>query len=112
LPPACRSIEHGKNSGQQLNQDLKQEQAIMGISPIVNLTPLPPSRPLEADIGLPPMERIKNSSRTGDETYSPSEGRSADDSEEAPEELETEEELELRAQLTNGREEKQINFFA
>jgi hypothetical protein len=83
----------------------------MGISPIVNLTPLPPVRPLAADLGLPPMERIENSSRTGDETYSPSEGRSADDSEDAPEELETEEELELKAQRTNGREGQQINFF-
>jgi hypothetical protein len=49
------------------------------------------------------MERIENSSRTGDETYSPSEGRSADDSDE---------ELELKAQQSNGREEQQINFFA
>jgi len=58
------------------------------------------------------MERIENSSRTGDETYSPSEGRSADDSEDAPEALDTDEELELNAQPTNGREKQQINFFA
>jgi hypothetical protein len=112
LPRACRSIEHGKKLGQQLNQNLMQEQEIMEISPIINLTRLPLSRPLVADLGLPPMERIENSSRTGDETYSPSEGRSADDSDDTPEELDADEELELKAQLTNGREEKQINFFA
>lgn len=86
----------------------------MGISPITGLTPLPITRPVEADLGLPPMERIENSVRTGDETYSPSEGRSADDSDEEFENLagEEEEEVEAKAQAADKQPVRQISFFA
>jgi hypothetical protein len=52
--------------------------ANMGIGPIItNLIPLPLTRPIEPEIETAPMQRVENSARTGDETYSPSDGRSA-----------------------------------
>lgn len=44
----------------------------MGITPITNLLPLPQARNVERGIEPLPMERVENSSRAGDETYSPS----------------------------------------
>ena len=84
----------------------------MEIGPVTSIRALPVVRPLPADPELSGVFDIENFARIGDETYSPSEGRSADDSDDAPEELDTEEELELKAQQSNGREEQQINFFA
>ncbi len=46
----------------------------MGITPIANLTPLPLARAIQPDLDPLPMERVENTSRTGDETYSPSGG--------------------------------------
>jgi hypothetical protein len=54
----------------------------MGISPISNLVPLPEARGIQADLEPLPMQRVENSPRTGDETYSPSNGKSAGGSEE------------------------------
>ena len=56
-----------------------QAGANMGITPIVNLTPL--TRSIEPDLEPLPMARVENSARTGDETYSPSNGKSARGSE-------------------------------
>jgi hypothetical protein len=53
----------------------------MGISPITNLTQLPQPRSIGSELEPPPMERVENSARTGDETYSPSKGKSARGSE-------------------------------
>ena len=53
----------------------------MGITPISNLAPLPLARSVQADLEPLPMERVENSARTGDETYSPSGGKSARGSE-------------------------------
>jgi hypothetical protein len=44
----------------------------MGITPITNLMPLPLTRSIEPDLELLPMERVENTARTRDETYSPS----------------------------------------
>jgi hypothetical protein len=49
----------------------------MGITPIVNLAPLPLTRSIEKELEPLPMERVENTARTGDETYSPSNQRSA-----------------------------------
>ena len=59
----------------------------MGITPITNLTPLPIVPRVEMELGSP-IERVENSTRTGDETYSPSEGRSADSDDEMEEQTE------------------------
>jgi hypothetical protein len=48
----------------------------MGITPITNLTPLTVARAIQADLEPLPMQRVENSPRTGDETYSPSNGPS------------------------------------
>jgi hypothetical protein len=48
----------------------------MGISPITNLIPLSVARPVQSALEPLPMERVENSARIGDETYSPSGGRS------------------------------------
>ena len=53
----------------------------MGITPIVNLTELPVVRSAQSDLEPQPMQRVENSARTGDETYSPSNGQSASGSE-------------------------------
>jgi hypothetical protein len=53
----------------------------MGITSITNLNPMPFARSIRADIEPSPMERVENSARTGDETYSPSGGKSAGGSE-------------------------------
>jgi hypothetical protein len=73
---------------------LKQEQAQMGITPITSLTPLPLARSIEAELEPLPMERVENSARTGDETYSPSNGKSARGAEDDEPEAELEGEVE------------------
>jgi len=61
----------------------------MGLSPITNLLPLPAVRSIGSDIQLPTAVKIENTARTGDETYSPSNGKpsrgSEDDSDDASE---------------------------
>ncbi len=57
----------------------------MGIGPITNLTPLVVTRAVEADVEPVSMKRVEDSSRTKDETYSPSNQQassSPDDTEE------------------------------
>jgi hypothetical protein len=54
----------------------------MGISPITNVGPLTFARSTQGDLEPLPMERIENSARSGDETYTPSSqkfARGADD---------------------------------
>jgi hypothetical protein len=63
----------------------------MGISPISNLFPLPESHAIQADLEPVPMQRVENSPRTGDETYSSSDGKSARGSEDSAAEDEPEE---------------------
>lgn len=89
----------------------------MGITPITYLTPLPLARSLQADLDPLPMERVENSARTGDEKYSPSNGRSARGSEDdAPDdELEASEGQVADEAATPLREPSQprtISFFA
>jgi hypothetical protein len=54
----------------------------MGIAPITNLIPLSQTRTVQGPFEPVPMQRVENSARTGDETYSPSNGKSAGGSEE------------------------------
>ena len=88
----------------------------MGISPITNLMPLAASRTLPPTLDPLPMERVETSPRSGDETYSPSWGKSprhskSGDSEEPdepqamPDELPTESEFESEPCIL-------ISFFA
>ncbi|MGA2538569.1 MAG: hypothetical protein ABSF53_21355 [Terracidiphilus sp.] len=54
----------------------------MGISPISNLLPLAVESAGRADRESLPMQRVENSARSGDETYSHGDGKPAADSEE------------------------------
>jgi hypothetical protein len=89
----------------------------MGISPITNLTQLPQPRSVGSELEPPPMERVENSARTGDETYSPSNGKSArgsedDGSEDEFENLPDEVEAESSTQPAVTSPTSQISFFA
>lgn len=89
----------------------------MGITSIANLTPLPSPRAIEPDIEPLPMARVENSTRTGDGTYSPSNGKSArgaedDESEEPLEDLPGDAESESTTAVTSPNAESQISFFA
>ena len=91
----------------------------MGITPITNLIPLPTGRVIPSGLEPLPMERIENSARTGDETYSPSGGRSArgsagDNLEEdvyEGEADEPEDEAEMAVSLFWSWPSKPINFY-
>ena len=88
----------------------------MGITPITNLTPLPVSRLAPAALEPLPMERVENTARTGDETYSPSNRKSARGSEDGANEddldVEIEFEDEARAVPSPAGEPRQVSFFA
>jgi hypothetical protein len=89
----------------------------MGITPITNLMPLPVARLVQGEMDPLPMERIQSSSRTGDETYSPSGGKSArgseDDAfEDAPETSDDESADGQTAQPSQAAVPRKISFFA
>jgi hypothetical protein len=68
LLPAADLAEHRK---------LFEGGATMGITPITNLMPLSVARAIQPDLDPLPMQRVENSPRTADETYSPNNGQSA-----------------------------------
>lgn len=89
----------------------------MGITPITNLFPLPVARSIPADLDPLPMERVVNSPRAGDETYSPNGGRFARGSEDNASEDESndsdEESSEGPSALSgDGNVVRKISFFA
>ena len=94
----------------------------MGITPIINLAPLPVARSVQSDMDPLPMERVENSSRTGDETYSPGGGKSARGSEDdareesafesASDEESDESGVEQTAQSSEPGQPRAISFFA
>jgi hypothetical protein len=93
----------------------------MGMTPISNLTPLPITRSIEADLEPLPMARVENSARTGDETYSPSNGSSnpspdddspEDASEDKFEDLAGEDKAEPAAHTAAKTLDRPISFFA
>jgi hypothetical protein len=89
----------------------------MGISPVTNLIPLPVARSTQGDLDPLPMERVESSARTGDETYSPSGGKSARGSEDdGPEDEVIEGELMALDDESGGAgataEPRTISFFA
>jgi len=89
----------------------------MGITPITSLNPLPPARSIESDYEPLPMERVERSTRTGDEKYTPSNGKSARGAEDDEPEAELEElPVDDEAQSTEPPVRKEpgqpISFFA
>jgi len=94
----------------------------MGITPITGLLPLHVARAVQADLDPLPMARVESSARTGDETYSPSDGKSAGGSEDDGSEnaafevelasLENEDGAEASAQPGDSGQSHPISFFA
>jgi hypothetical protein len=89
----------------------------MGITPITSLNPLPTARSIESDYEPLPMERVERSTRTGDEKYTPSNGKSArgaEDDEPGDElqELPVEDETEPAAPPASNEPSQPISFFA
>ncbi len=89
----------------------------MGITPISNLTELPLPRAVSSELEPLPMARVENTSRTGDETYSPSNGKYArgsedNESEDQLDNLPDEEEAESTSQPAAITPASQISFFA
>jgi len=92
----------------------------MEISPIAAIRIAPTFRSRETDLGLTDVFEIENSSRTGDETYSPSGGKAAGGSEEGEAEAEAESQEESssedeevgRLQKTENATRPEISFFA
>jgi hypothetical protein len=90
----------------------------MEISPISGVGIGPTFRSKETDLGLTDVFEIERSSRTGDETYSPSGNRAAsgfeDDEDKAGDQEEPESEAEAQPktkQIVDG-ETREISFFA
>jgi len=83
------------------------EQANMEISPVAGVRIAPMVRPREADLGLTDVYEVERSSRTGDETYSPSVTKAAsgfEDEEDTLDELENDLDAEPRVRSDgNGK---------
>jgi hypothetical protein len=89
----------------------------MGITPITSLTPLPLARAIETELEPLPMEWVERSTRTGDEKYTPSNGKSArgaedDEPEDELEELQVEDEAEPAVAPVRNEPSQPISFFA
>ncbi len=84
----------------------------MGITPISNLNPLPPSRSVEGKLEPLPMERIDHAARSDDEDYSPSGGGTARGSEDDSPEENEEFEVEAEAGPTGRKQQAGVSFFA
>jgi hypothetical protein len=96
----------------------------MGITPIVNLAPLPLTSSIHGELEPAPMERVEQSARTGDETYTPSNKKSARGSEDNGSEDSSpddeyafdapQDQLEHRpaTRLTRQNPDHQVSFFA
>ncbi|MGD0522373.1 MAG: hypothetical protein ABSA48_14035 [Terracidiphilus sp.] len=89
----------------------------MGITPITNLTELPLPRSVESELEPLPMARVENTARTGDETYSPSSGKSArgsedNESEDQLDDLPDDTAAESTAPPAGKNQTSQISFFA
>jgi hypothetical protein len=99
----------------------------MGITPIVNLTPLPAGRAIPSVLEPLPMARTESTARSNDESYTPSNQQSAAGSDNGEADLElaedaaAEDEFEIlasadedepAAESSEVSADGQINFFA
>jgi hypothetical protein len=96
-------------------QALEAGAAIMGISQITNLSQLPQTISISSGLEPPPMARVENSARTGDDTYSSSNSKSAGGSEDDGSEdevVDQPDEAEPDSSTQPPAESSQNNFFA
>ncbi|MGD0547935.1 MAG: hypothetical protein ABR991_08945 [Terracidiphilus sp.] len=80
----------------------------MEISPVANVRIAPMIRSKVTDLGLTDVYEIERSSRTGDETYSPSGSKAASGFEDDEEKFSDQEDSEFKVQSTAVRK---INYF-
>jgi hypothetical protein len=83
----------------------------MEISPIAGIRALPIMKALPADYGLSPVFDMESLAKIGDETYSPSGGKSAGGREDEWDDLEDEAAL-SRARAMEEGQGRQISYFA
>jgi len=92
----------------------------MEIGPIPGIRNEPTLRPKETFLGLPGIFEVEYSSRTGDETYSPSSAKAAsgyeddedEDEEDVYEHLEDDEEPKPKVQATSRGQDGPVSYFA
>lgn len=90
----------------------------MEISPISGVGIGPTFRSRETDLGLTDVIEVDRSSRTGDETYSPSGNKAAsgfeddEDKAEDPEDSDLQDEAKTKAEKTVDGAAREISFFA
>ena len=87
----------------------------MEISPVANVRIAPVVRPREADLGLTDVYEVERSSRSGDETYSPSGTKAAsgfedDEDEDTFDELEDDPEAEPRVRVHGKRQNQPLRL--
>ncbi len=87
------------------------KRANMGMGPITDISVLTLAQPSEPALEpLLAIVKVKNSSRDGDETYSPSDGKSAGESEDQHDDLP--DDAETKATANEQNQPHQISFFA
>jgi hypothetical protein len=84
----------------------------MEIGPVTSIRALPVVRPLPADPELSGVFDIENFARIGDETYSPSGGKSAGGGEDEFDDPAVEDEDEFQPRVADPAPPHQISFFA
>jgi hypothetical protein len=84
----------------------------MEIGPVTGISALPVVRSLPADPELSAVFDIENFARIGDETYSPSGGKSAGGREDEFDDPAVEDEDEFQPQVAEPAPPRQISFFA
>lgn len=88
----------------------------MGMSPIADISALTLARPSESALEpLLAIVKVENSSRDGDETYSPSDGKSASGSEDSESEDQHDDlpnDAETKSTANEQNQPHQISFFA
>jgi hypothetical protein len=84
----------------------------MDISPVSGVRIAPALRPIQADLGLTDVYEIERSSRTGDETYSPSGTKAATGFEDDEDEYNAQEDEPEAESVAPPAANGQINYFA
>jgi hypothetical protein len=84
----------------------------MEISPVSGIRIAPMMKTRETFLGMPEVFEVEYSSRTDDETYSPSNPKAASGAEEEEDEEGEDAESEPRVQAIEGSGKRQVNYFA
>jgi hypothetical protein len=113
-------IGAGRKQSSRTQEPSNRNQAKMEISPIIGVRNEPAIRPKETFLGLPGVFEVEYSSRTGDETYSPSNSKAAsgyeddedEDEEDVYEHLEDDEEPRPKVHVARDGQDRPVSYFA